>query len=415
MTLDPSTDSSALMPCYARADLAFTQGEGCWLTATDGQRYLDFASGVAVNTLGHAHPTLIAALEQQARKLWHVSNLYTVPESEELAQMLCAQSFAEQVFFCNSGAEALEGMIKLARRYHAAQGQPHKNRIITCGGAFHGRTLTTLSAAGNAAYLAGCGPASPGFDSVAFDNMNVLRAAITDDTAAILVEPIQGEGGINTPDPDYLRDLRTTCDEFGLLLLLDEVQCGMGRTGRLFAHQWTNVRPDALATAKGLGGGFPMGCFMATRDAACGMGPGSHGSTFGGNPLAMAVGQAIMGELMADGFLSAVQEQSARLTAGLDQLVCDYPGLFSARRGFGFMQGLRCQDSLLHSTLVATLRDQYLLSVCAGDNVVRLLPPLIAGATEIDHALAILGRVAQDLTKGGELVKDKTEDDTPCP
>ena len=400
MTQSTDSTASALMPCYARADLAFTQGAGCWLTATDGQRYLDFASGVAVNTLGHAHPTLIAALEQQARKLWHVSNLYTVPESEQLAQMLCAQSFAEQVFFCNSGAEALEGMIKLARRYHAAQGQPHKNRIITCGGAFHGRTLTTLSAAGNAAYLAGCGPASPGFDSVAFDNMNALRAAITDDTAAILVEPIQGEGGINAPGPEYLRDLRAACDEFGLLLLLDEVQCGMGRTGRLFAHQWADIRPDALATAKGLGGGFPIGCFMATRDAACGMGPGSHGSTFGGNPLAMAVGQAIMGEIMADGFLSAVREQSARLTEGLDQLVRDYPGLFSARRGFGFMQGLRCQDSLPHTTFVAKLRDQQLLSVCAGDNVVRLLPPLIAGATEIDHALDILGRVAKKLVTG---------------
>ncbi|WP_343560708.1 aspartate aminotransferase family protein [Kiloniella sp. b19] len=391
------TKPSAVMQTYARSELAFERGEGCYLISTEGRRYLDFVSGIAVNTLGHAHPAMIEALESQAKKLWHVSNLYTIPESEELAALLCDNSFADRVFFCNSGAEALEGMIKLARRYHAAAGNPQRNRIIACGGAFHGRTLTTLSAAGNAKYLEGCGPASPGFDHVPFGNMNELRAAITEETAAILVEPVQGEGGINTPDPGYLRDLRAVCDEFGLLLLLDEVQCGMGRTGRLFAHEWSEIRPDALATAKGLGGGFPVGCFMATQEASGGMGPGSHGSTFGGNPLAMAVGLAVVRQILAEGFLSSVAGAGERLKAGLERLVADYPGLFVESRGYGLMQGLKCQDELSNVTLVNTLRDKGLLTVGAGDNVVRILPPLVAGATEIDEALATLNSAAAEL------------------
>jgi len=383
-----------LMPTYARADLAFERGEGAYLYATDGRRYLDFAAGIAVNALGHAHPHLVAALNAQAAKLWHVSNLFRIPEAVRLAERLVAHSFADRVFFCNSGAEAVEGLIKLARKHHHHAGRPERYRIITCSGAFHGRTLTTLSAAQNPKHVEGFGPLTEGFDQVAFGNLNELRAAITGETAAVLVEPVQGEGGIRVADPDYLRGLRAVCDEYGLLLLFDEVQTGLGRTGRLFAYEWAGVAPDAMALAKGLGGGFPLGAFLATESAAAGMTAGTHGSTFGGNPLAMAVGNAVLDVLLADGFLEDVQAKAQDLRGKLERIVARYPAVVGEVRGLGLLLGLRCV--VPNTTFAARLRERGLLVVPAGENVVRLLPPLVIGAAEIDKACDIITRVCAD-------------------
>ena len=389
--------SDALMPTYARAPIAFERGEGAYLFSTEGRRYLDFAAGIAVNALGHAHPHLVAALTEQAGKLWHVSNLYEIPESARLAERLAAHSFADRVFFCNSGAEAMEGVIKLARRYQHQAGAPERYRIITCEGAFHGRTMTTLSAAQNPKHLDGFGPVAEGFDQVAFGNLNELRAAITPETGAVLVEPIQGEGGVRKPSRDYLRGLREVCDEFDLLLLFDEVQTGMGRTGRLFAHEWAGIAPDAMALAKGLGGGFPVGAFLATEKAAAGMTAGLHGSTFGGNPLAMAVGNAVLDVLLADGFFDSVARVAGRLRRGLEDLVARHPRVLGEVRGTGFLLGLLCLAP--NSELVARLQEEGLLSVPAAENVVRLLPPLIADESHIEAALAILERVCADWAK----------------
>lgn len=381
----------ALMPTYARADIAFERGEGAYLFATDGRRYLDFAAGIAVNCLGHAHPHLVAALQEQAAKLWHVSNLYRVPGQERLAERLVAASFADTAFFCNSGVEAWEGSVKLARKYQYESGQPKRWRIVTVGGAFHGRTLAAIAAAKTEKLIKGFGPLTDGFDQVAFGNLNELRAAITDETAAICVEPVQGEGGIRPCDPDYLRALRTVCDEFGLLLIYDEIQTGFGRTGKLFAHEWADTPPDVMCVAKGIGGGFPMGAVMATERAAVGMTPGTHGTTFGGNPLAMAVGNAVLDVLLAPGFLDRVTEAAAHLRARLERLVADHPTVLETVRGSGLMLGLKPRQP--NGEIIDALRAEGLLTVPAGDNIIRLLPPLIIGEAEIEEAMAILHRV----------------------
>ncbi len=383
--------TGGLMPTYNRIDIAFERGEGCWLFAEDGRRYLDFAAGIAVNALGHCHPKLVAALEEQGRKLWHTSNLYRIPQAERLAERLCANSFAEQVFFTNSGVEAVECGIKLVRKYHDETGQPQRWRIIGCQGAFHGRTLTTLAAAGNEKYLAGFEPQVPGFDHTAFGNMNEIRAAVTDETAAILVEPIQGEGGIRAGDLSFLRDLRQLCDEYGLLLFFDEVQCGMGRSGKLFAHQWAEIEPDVVATAKGIGSGFPLGACLATAKAAQGMTAGTHGSTYGGNPLATAVGNAVLDVLLSEGFLEQVTERGRRLGAGLEALVARYPGVYAEARGAGLLRGIKCHPPA--GEMLAALREAGLLAVPAAENVLRIIPPLVVSDAEIDEALSILDRV----------------------
>ncbi len=385
------------MPTYARAELAFERGEGPYLYTAEGRRFLDFASGIAVNALGHSHPHLVEALSAQAQKLWHVSNLYRIPEAERLARRLAESTFADTVFFSNSGAEAIECGLKLVRKYHHATGHPERYRVITCSGAFHGRTLTTISAAANPKYLEGFAPAVEGFDNVAFGNLNELRAAITPETGAILVEPIQGEGGIRPADLAFLRALREVCDEFGLLLFLDEVQCGVGRTGRFFAHEWAEIRPDVMATAKGLGGGFPIGACLATEAAAVGMTAGTHGSTFGGNPLAVAVGNAVLDVVLAEGFLERVEAVAAQLREGLEGLVERHPGLLAGVRGAGLMLGLRCE--VPNAELMTRLRDGGLLTVPAAENVLRILPPLIIEAQQVEEALGILEQACADWPK----------------
>src|SRR5690242_1837106 len=305
--------NSHLLPTYARVDLAFERGEGVWLVTADGERYLDFTSGVAVNALGHAHPALVAALTEQAHKVWHVSNLYRIPEGERLAERLCAATFADTVFFQNSGAEALECAIKMARKYQSASGKPERYRMITFEGAFHGRTLAAVAATGNKKYLEGFGPPVEGFDQVPFGDLDAVKKAIGPQTAAILIEPIQGEGGVRVPPPNFLRALRTLCDQHGLLLIFDEVQTGFARTGDLFVYQRAGVTPDIMTIAKALGGGFPVGACLATAEASKGMTAGTHGSTFGGNPLAMAVGNAVLDVMLAPGFIEHVRDVALRL------------------------------------------------------------------------------------------------------
>ena len=386
---------SPVMPTYARVDVAFERGEGAWLIATDGRRFLDFGAGIAVNALGHAHPHLVAALQQQAAKLWHTSNLYRVEGQEKLAARLVAHSFADTMFFCNSGAEAMECAIKTARRFHQAQGQKDKYRVITARGAFHGRTLATIAAGGQAKHLDGFAPAVDGFDQVAFGNLNETRAAITPQTAAIVVEPIQGEGGIIPASAEYLKGLRATADEFGLLLIFDEVQCGLGRTGKLFAYEWSGVTPDVMALAKGLGGGFPVGACLATEGAAKSMTAGMHGSTFGGNPLAMAAANAVLDVMLEKGFLTQVQATADHLWKLLGALVQKHPKIFAEVRGKGLMIGLKCLPP--NGDVVNKAFANGLLTVVGGDNVVRLLPPLIIGAAEAEAAVAILDRAAAEL------------------
>ncbi|MDF1749736.1 MAG: aspartate aminotransferase family protein [Alphaproteobacteria bacterium] len=389
---DPT--QSAVMNTYARSPIAMERGEGVYLWDTKGRRYLDFYAGIAVNSLGHAHPHLVKALQDQAAKLWHTSNLYTIPEGERLAKRLTEHSFADRVFFTNSGVEALEGLIKLARRYQSVSGHPERYRVLTVDGAFHGRSLATISAANNKKYLEGFGPKVEGFDSVPFGNMNMLRDAITPETGAILLEPIQGEGGIRPASLEYLKQLRQTADEYGLLLILDEVQSGNGRTGKMWAHEWADIKPDAIATAKGIGGGFPMGAILATEKAAQGLTPGTHGTTFGGNPLAMAVGNAVMDIIQAPGFLDGVEKVGAYFWERLEDLVARHPTVFAAARGAGLMQGLVCQPEVSNLKVIDALREAGLLTVGAGENVIRLLPPLIVTKAQIDEAIAILDKVA---------------------
>ncbi len=378
------------MPTYARVDLAFERGEGMYLYATDGRRYLDFGAGVAVNALGHVHPHLVAALKAQAEKLWHCSNLYRVPGQEKVAKRLIAHSFADTVFFCNSGAEAMEGVIKLMRKYHDATGRPERDRVIVARGAFHGRTLATLAAGGQEKHLKGFEPMVEGFDHVAYGNLNELRAAIGPDTAGILVEPVQGEGGILPATREYLRSLRSVADEFDILLGFDEVQTGNGRTGKLFAHEWAGIVPDVMGTAKGLGGGFPVGAILATEKAAVGMTPGTHGSTYGGNPLAMAAADAVLDILLSDGFLEQVQRMGALLSAELGKLVERHPRHLMERRGLGLMLGVKCL--VPNGAVVDALTANGLLTVAAGDNVVRLVPPLIVEPSHIAEAIDIFDR-----------------------
>jgi acetylornithine/N-succinyldiaminopimelate aminotransferase len=380
------------MPTYARADLAFERGEGVWLVATDGERYLDFAGGVAVNVLGHAHPHLIAALTEQAQKVWHVSNLYRVPEAERLADRLCAETFADTVFFSNSGAEAMEATIKVARKYQSANGRPERYRIITFEGAFHGRTLATLAAGGQKKHLDGFGPVVDGFDQVQVEDIAAVKRTIGPETAAILIEPLQGEGGVRAPSPHFLKTLRQLCDEHGLLLLFDEVQTGIGRSGHLFAHQKVGVVPDVMAVAKGLGGGFPVGACLATAEAAKGMTAGTHGSTFGGNPLAMAIGNAVLDVILAPGFLESVRDKALLFKQRLAEVKDRHPAVFAELRGDGLLIGLRALVPA--GELVDAMRAEKLLSVAAGDNVARLLPPLIASEEEIGEAVSRLDRAA---------------------
>ncbi len=382
----------SLLPVFSRINLSFEKGEGAYLFGSDGRRYLDFASGIAVTGLGHAHPHLVAALKAAAEKPWHLSNLYEIPEQARLADRLVANSFADTAFFCNSGAEALECGIKMIRKFHASQGHPQKYRMISIQGAFHGRTLATIAAGGQEKYLAGFGPKVDGFDQVAFSNLNELRAAITPETAGIMIEPVQGEGGARASSPDYLHALRQVCDEFGLLLLFDEVQCGIGRSGKLFAYEWANVAPDVMALAKGLGGGFPVGACLATERAALGMTAGVHGTTFGGNPLAMAIGNAVLDVILAPGFLDHVIAAAEKFRHGLAQIVADYPAVYAEVRGQGLLSGLRCV--VPNGEVQTRLREHGLLTVAAGDNVVRLLPPLTIGDTEIQEALAAIKAVA---------------------
>ena len=386
---------SAVMPTYARADLAFERGEGAYLFSTDGRRFLDFASGVAVNALGHCHPAMVAAIKAQADKLWHCSNLYRVPGQEKVAAKLIANSFAETVFFCNSGAEAMEGVIKVCRKYQTETGHPERYRVVTAIDAFHGRTLATIAAGGQAKHLKGFEPMVEGFDRVVFGDLEGIRAAIGPETAAILVEPIQGEGGVRPATLDYLRALRQIADEAGVLLAFDEVQCGMGRTGKLFAHQWAGVTPDVLGTAKGLGGGFPVGAILATEKAACGMVPGTHGSTFGGNPLAMAVADAVLDVMLKDGFMEHVRKMGDALWTGLGELVNAYPSVLEERRGAGLMLGLKCR--VPSGDLSKKLVSHGLLTVGAGDNVIRILPPLIVQSAQVAEALDILHRACGEL------------------
>jgi acetylornithine/N-succinyldiaminopimelate aminotransferase len=384
---------SALMPNYNRAELAFERGEGAYLFDTAGRRFLDFGAGIATSSLGHAHPRLTAAIAEQAGRVIHVSNLYRIPQAERLAQRFVDASFADSVLFCNSGAEANEGMVKAMRKTMSDAGSQERYRVICFEGAFHGRTLAMLAATGNAKYLAGFGPEVDGFDHVPFNNLNALKAAITQETAGILIEPVQGEGGVRPAQLQFLRDLRATCDEFGILLGLDEVQSGMGRTGKLFAHEWAGIAPDVISIAKGIAGGFPMGAILAKEKVAKALAPGSHGTTFGGSPLACAAANAVLDVLLAPGFLNNVQATSDYLWQGLEALAARHPQVFTGVRGAGLLVGLKCAvpNSLVQDAALA----EGLLTVAAGDNVLRLAPPLIIGRPECDEALFLLDRAAR--------------------
>jgi acetylornithine/N-succinyldiaminopimelate aminotransferase len=394
------TDSatSHLLPVFARVDLGFERGEGAWLIATNGERYLDFTSGVAVNALGHAHPHLVAALQQQATKLWHMSNLFKSPDGERLAARLCESSFADFVFFANSGAEAMECAIKITRKYHAAKGHPERYRIITFEGAFHGRTLATLAATGSPKYLEGFGPPMDGFDQVTLGDLDAVKKAIGPQTAGILIEPLQGEGGVRAAPHAFFKALRQLCDDNGLLLIFDEVQTGMGRTGELFAYKRLGVAPDVMSLAKALGGGFPIGACLATAEASAGMTPGSHGSTFGGNPLAVAAANAVLDVMLKPGFFEHAQQMSLLLKQKLASAVDRYPGVLSQVRGEGLLIGLKAV--VPSGDLVTALRDERLLTVGAGDNVVRFLPPLIVSEAEIEEAVQRLDRACAALSAG---------------
>jgi acetylornithine/N-succinyldiaminopimelate aminotransferase len=387
-----SASQSVLVPTYARAPVAFERGEGPWAVTADGTRYLDFGAGIAVNALGHAHPHLVKTLTEQAGKIWHTSNLYGAPDGERLARRLCEATFAERVFFTNSGAEANECAIKMARKYHAAKGHPERYRIITFEGAFHGRTLATIAAGGQQKYIDGFGPKVDGFDQVPFDDEKALRAAITPETAALMIEPIQGEGGLRSVPARFLKLLRDLCDEQGLMLIFDEIQTGVGRTGKFFAHEMYGVAPDIMSIAKGIGGGFPMGACLATEEAASGMTLGTHGTTFGGNPLAMAVGNAVLDVVLAPGFIENVGQIALRLKQSLAELKDKHPDVIAEIRGEGLMLGLKLHT--LNTDFVNEARAHGLLVVGAGDNVVRLLPPLIITEADVAEAVSRLDRTA---------------------
>ena len=381
---------AALMPTYNRTDLAFERGEGAWLFATDGRRFLDYGSGIATSSLGHAHPHLVQAIAEQAGRVMHTSNLYRVPGAERLAARFVEATFADSVFFCNSGAEANEGLVKMMRRAMHETGKGERYRVICFDGAFHGRTLAMLAATGNKKYLAGFGPEVDGFDHVPFNNMNALRDAIGPQTAGVLIEPVQGEGGIRPAPLDFLRDLRATCDEFGIILGLDEVQCGMGRTGKLFAHEWAGIEPDVMSIAKGIAGGFPMGAVLAKEWVAKYLIAGTHGTTFGGNPLACAAANAVLDVVLAPGFLAEVDRKARKLWWALDAVVAEYPSVLTEVRGAGLILGLK--GVVPNTELQDAFTAEGLLTVAAGDNVVRLVPPLVLTDADCDAAVDMIRR-----------------------
>ncbi len=389
--------TSHLLPTYSRVDLAFERGEGVWLITAAGERYLDFTSGVAVNALGHTHPHMVKALTEQVAKLWHVSNLYRIPEGERLADRLCAATFADTVFFQNSGTEAIECAIKMARKYQSASGKPERYRIITFEGAFHGRTLAALAATGNKKYLDGFGPPMPGFDQLPFNDIEAVKKAIGPETAAILIEPVMGEGGVRVVPHNFLRALRKLCDDNGLLLMFDEIQTGVGRTGDLFAYQHTGVEPDIMTIAKAIGAGFPVGACLATTEASKGMTAGTHGSTFGGNQLAMAAGNAVMDVVNDRAFLDNVKNSGLLLKQKLAELKDRHAGVIAEVRGEGLLMGLKMVPPA--GEMVDELRGEKMITVAAGDNVVRLLPPLIINEAEITESVARIDRACTKLAQ----------------
>ncbi len=385
----------AVMPTYARAEVGFERGEGPYLWGTDGKRYLDFACGIAVTGLGHAHPHLVAEVGKQMAKVWHTSNIFPIPQQQRLAERLVASTFADTVFFTNSGAEANECAIKLVRKYHAHNGNPQRYRIITFEGAFHGRTLATLAAGGQQKYLEGFGPKVDGFDQVPFGDHKALEAAIGPETAGILIEPVQGEGGVRLVPQQCLKGLRELCDKHGLLLFIDEIQTGMGRTGKLFAHEWAGITPDVMSVAKALGNGFPVGACLATAKAAAGMTAGTHGSTYGGNPLAMSAGNAVLDVMLKPEFLENVERMAGHLKQQLVGLVQRNPDMFEDARGMGLLLGLKCK--VPNQDMILAARKRGLLTVGAGDNVMRVLAPLIVQAEQIAEAVEIVDAACADL------------------
>jgi len=387
---------ASVLPTYARAPLNFVSGQGSWLTEADGRRFLDLGAGIAVNALGHAHPDLVAALTDQAQKLWHVSNLYQIPQQQLLADKLVAATFADTVFFTNSGTESCELAVKMARKYWYDQDQPNRTEIITFNGSFHGRSSAGIAAAGSEKMTKGFGPLLPGFVHLDWANHDAIQAAISENTAAILIEPVQGEGGIRPVPTQCLVGLRELCDEHGILLIFDEVQCGMGRTGKLFAHEWSGITPDIMMVAKGIGGGFPLGAVLATETAASGMTAGTHGSTYGGNPLACAVGNAVMDIVNTPQFLDAVNARAGTFRQALQSLIDTNPDIFESQRGMGLMIGLKCRAPNID--VVNACYKQGLLTVPAGDNVLRLLPPLNIDETDIRTAIDLLDAAAKSLT-----------------
>ena len=388
------------MPTYNRADLAFERGEGASLWTEDGRRFLDFGAGIATSSLGHGHPHLTRTIAEQAAKVMHVSNLYRVPQAERLAARHVEASFADSVFFCNSGAEANEGMVKAVRKYHAENGHPERFRMICFEGAFHGRTLGMLSATGNAKYLAGFGPPVEGFDHVPFGNMNAVRAAIGPGTGGVMIEPVQGEGGVRPAELRFLRELRAVCDEYGLLLALDEVQTGMGRSGKLWAHQWAGIEPDVMSSAKGIGGGFPLGAILAKEHVAKHLKPGTHGTTYGGSPLACAAGNAVLDVVLAPGFLDGVDRVARHLWHELLGLAERHPQVIEGVQGAGLLLGIKLRPEVLNTDMQAAAVREGLLTVAAGMNVLRVAPPLIITKANVDEAVALLGRACLALTPG---------------
>ncbi|WP_386172875.1 aspartate aminotransferase family protein [Sulfitobacter sp. R86518] len=385
----------SVLPTYSRAPLSFVKGEGSWLIEQDGRRFLDLGAGIAVNALGHAHPALVAALTEQAGQLWHTSNLYEIPQQQELADRLVALSFADTVFFTNSGTEACELAVKMARKYFYDKGQSDRTEIITFSGSFHGRSSAGIAAAGSEKMTKGFGPLLPGFKHIEFGDMEALGAAITDTTAAIMIEPVQGEGGIRpVPDAD-LKQMRALCETHGLLLIFDEVQCGVGRTGKMFAHEWAGVTPDIMMVAKGIGGGFPLGAVLATENAASGMTAGTHGSTYGGNPLGCAVGNAVVNIIGTDAFLEDVNRKAGLMRQKLEGLVASHPDVFESVRGSGLMLGLKCKAT--NSDVVAAGYRHEVITVPAADNVIRLLPPLNITDEDIAEAVSRLDQAASSL------------------
>ena len=393
---------SAVMKTYGRAELAFASGEGCWLVTDDGSRYLDCASGIAVNTLGHSHPGLVAALREQAGKLWHTSNLYRIPGQERVAAKLAALTGLDQVYFCNSGAEANESAVKIARRAMHERGEPDRMTILCATGSFHGRTLGMLAATDKPANRTGFGPMPDGFEHVAFGNLNALRDRMGPHVAAVMIEPVQGEGGARDAQDEYLAGVRAAADEFGALVIADEVQCGIGRTGTLFAYETSGIRPDIIAVAKGLGGGFPVGAVIASEAVGNAMTPGTHGSTFAGNPLAMAVAEVVLDELGAPGFLEDVRRRAGIMRDSLQAVADRYEGAVVELRGRGFLCGVRLADALPAGDAVAAMREENLLTVPAGENTVRFLPPLVISEEEIALAAETFERVLGRMAAAGD-------------